>query len=257
MVMVLQLSAQPSPKQNAEAAKRVWEEVIKAKGGRERLYAIRTLGIRYEGTERRWLRNITWNGRRAIEFPYRVWRRGQDAPFQADRPGLSSHLVMDAETRVGWVYGSPEHIKPSIVSAVVKNNICDAAENYLLETKWYQPKIVGLSETKWFGRNVLVIYAETCSGSSAYLIDPETKLPVGLVYLWGMKLESSPPIPNQTGPMIGRGFENYESVDGVQLPRKTTLGNMTFEMNRQYPKSLFTTPPVPSDWGPWPPPKSK
>lgn len=256
-VLVSHLSAAEEPKRNLEAAKRTWETVIAAKGGRDRLHGIRTLGVRYEGTDKRFLSTASWYGRIAYELPNRVWGRGQDAPFRRDMPGLFSLRAMDAEAGVGWDLGSgsknePKQYGSKIVSALVANKVCEANELYLLETKWYQPKIVALSETTWRGRQVIVIYVASCNGSAAYLIDPHLRLPVGFVYLSGKKIEGMPPIPQQTGPSLGYAFQDYVSVDGVQLPSQTTLGHMTYEINREYPRSLFSTPPQLSDWGPWP-----
>lgn len=254
---------------NVEAVRREWESVIAAKGGRDRLFNVHSFGVSYESS----YRGQRWYGLEAYSFPLRVWARSRNLPPGHHIPAMIE--VLNGEKGVGWaaIGGSTDqrttprlawdsrvpsehgwvYTDPAQVIKEAKSKTCQAVVLYLLETKWYQPEIVAADESTWIGKDVLVIYVKSCDGPAAYVIDPKTKLPVAYIFFgireFGAEL---PPLPKRYEFGLSR-FDDYVAVDGLLMPRKTTYGEMKYEINRDYPDSLFTKPPQLSDWGPWPP----
>lgn len=266
---------------NPTAAKEVWESVIAAKGGRERLHAVRTFGVRMKGG--------TWYEpgyqMRAYEFPSKVWMRtGPIEPFVGaydSERRMGAYVVRHYRElhapKKGQVEDSGQTSDPVMVKRDVDGENCYAIRNFLLETSWYRPEIVAVTEMKWRGQDAFVLYVNGCSNAYAYIIDAKTRLPSEVIGFlttgkrWDEK--NLPPIPSPECPnkrdnphcySSGPQFEDYVSVEGVMLPKRLghRFGNgnerlwaddkMTYEINREYPDSLFMTPPTLSDWGPWP-----
>ena len=242
---------------NVKTARHAWESVIEAKGGRNLLHSVRTLGVRsqYDGTQGlRSFHSYSWQ---VYDFPSRVWIRAVDPPYQANLPPLLNLESWDAETGLGW-FVDPNIVTKATDSAtatkMAKEESCKATELFLLESKWFQPEIVAVDESKWIKKDALVIYVKSCSGPAAYVVDPKTRLPLAFILFpisqFGDEL---PPLPTKYRYGVWR-FDEYALADGIMMPRKTGFGETSYEINHNYPRSLFTQPPESSDWGPWPPP---
>ncbi|HWR37705.1 MAG TPA: hypothetical protein VN622_17725 [Clostridia bacterium] len=250
-------SSKPSPERNVEAAKKVWESVIAAKGGRDRLHAVRTLGVRLDGGR-------DWYQLYAFEFPSKVWKRtGPDEPVVKVLDGergtgafVGRHFKKLHSPRKGQVEVSIAAINPENVKLSVEAEVCYAVVHFLLETAWRRPEIVALDETVRLGKPVLVVYVNDCFGGAAYVIDPVTKLPSEYINFDVRRIgDKLPPLPQASRSSVGR-LDNYVAIDGIMLPGRTygREGKMTYEVNRDYPESLFHTAPTLSDWGLWAPP---
>lgn len=270
---------------NVQDAKREWETVMAAKGGREKLWSVKTLGVRYQVVK---AGRVIGYGREAYDFPSRVWLRYQDPPYRRGMRMSPTIEVLSGDAGIGWIRTDTDYRElarevprnqhgwiitdrglkagdPGTAEKDASGEVCRASTLYLLETKWYQPEIVAVDESKWIGKDVLVIYVKSCDGPAAYAIDPKTKLPLAYVFFalreFGTEL---PPLPKRNELGVYR-FADYVDVSGLLMPGLATppgmglatLDEMKFEINRQYPDSLFTKPPKLSDWGPWPPPSQK
>jgi hypothetical protein len=260
LIALFGCTASYASQRNVEAARRAWESVIEAKGGRNLLQGVRTLGIQSQYDGAQGLRSFRSYSRQVYEFPSRVWIRGVDPPYQ---PNLSPLLILeawDADAGIGWLTNGTSVPKPrdfATITKMAKEKSCKTAELFLLESKWYQPEIIAVDESKWMKKDALVIYVNSCSGPAAYVVDLQTRLPLAFILFpisqFGDKL---PPLPTKYRYGVWR-FDEYAPVDGIMMPRKTGFGDTTYEINREYPRSLFTKRPEVSDWGPWPPPAKK
>lgn len=246
--------------QNTEAAKRAWEKVIAAKGGRERLMGVRTFAVLDEWHGKRRKHDPGGYGRTVFEFPSKYWHRGHGLYFRRDVPGFLMQKVANVDESIMWDFYNGENHYENVtkekVQKFIKEMTCRVVPLYLPETRWYQPTVIALDEMRWYKKDVLVIYVISCFGPAAYVIDPATNLPLFYTILPRADFEKElPAIPERVG--IGDWmFADYISVEGVMLPKKVSgLGDMTYEINREYPNSMFTKQPELNDWGPWPPPE--
>jgi len=260
VIIPLLSAAQLNSTKKSETARRLWESTIQAKGGHDRLQRVTSLGILSENTWQKGFRSFHSYSRKVFDLPSKVWIRALDLPYQLDVPSILIMEALDIDTERGWtkVQGAPPQLlEPDKVQKLVKYQVCEMTQLYLLESSWYQPRIVALDESKWMGQNVFVLYVDGCWGPAAYVIDPASRLPIAFakfpINQFGDEL---PQLPERSGYGVWL-LDDYGAVDGIQLPSKTNLGNTKYELNKKYSLSLFTTAPAESDWGPWPAPDQK
>jgi hypothetical protein len=209
---------------HAAGPQEVWEQAVKAKGGRDRLHSVHSLAIYMKPAEVQLTGPLTnW----LCVFPDRF--------FEFDQPGGSKHAMVVDETadRVAIdATGEPRnarHLTPAEHDRLALNQLV-----FLLESAWLQPRPVEVRH------NVLVVEA---SGRTYRLFLNNESLPERI---------QSPPIPGQK-PKIQYEYklQHYRDFQGVMLPaRIASTGRLhewtwdvDYEIDAKFNPKLFERMP--------------
>ena len=244
--------------QSVDKAKELWEKVIVAKGGRENLYAIKTLVVSTK----------PHNSKAGEEFsnskyeelfvlPNKWWWWLDERPdfsldiWQYDFGKETAYEVREVFEQVKVITrNAPElpesfNEKANLISDkrfnYVKQKYFKHKLLYLMETKSFQPTIVGMRYAKLNGQDNIVIETSKGELKIEYFIDPKTYLPNRVeMKTW---IES-------TISYYEDGFflEDYIEVNGVKFPQVIRRGNKTdtkttYQVNVKYDENLFSKPP--------------
>lgn len=219
-------------------ARTVWERVIEAKGGRERLREIEVLLMTqpHPDSPDRFRYVDLW------VFPDRWWR------WMDDRGGYLGLTVSNFDgTGSWWAYEfdrdvlAPRGIEWTPLHPDFRNRLVEAQAMFLLETRWFQPDLLALDIRRNRGSDYYVITADV-GERVEYYIDMETFLVsrVGPVADYGLIV-------------VGTwDMEDYAPVDGIMMPARVesdygaTL-RWRFAFNVDYDPDLFVRQPVPED----------
>ena len=218
---------------HAAEPQEVWEQAVKAKGGRDRLRSVHSLAVYMKpaevnlaGPPTNWL----------CVFPDRYFE------FEARSIGSQHAMVVDgAAGRVAMdATGIPRNARP--LPAAEHDRLALNQVVFLLESAWLQPRPVAVR------RNVLTVEA---AGRTYELFLDSASLPERIV---------SPPVPGQK-PKIQYEYklQRYRDFQGVMLParivRITRLQEGTwdvdYEIDAKYNPKLFERMPNLAD-GPEP-----
>ena len=252
-ILVVPLSAHPSnPIQDSNRAQAValWEEVIKAKGGRGRLHAIKNLLIvsKVKVDARRQVDLM--ETRRLYVLPDRAW-------LQATTPALGFSIearVSSIEDGICRVTVSPKHANVRSVSPCLLTewgtHLMQDPIVYLLETQWLQPKLTGTRVEEISNKRVDVIEAEINGMRVDFYLDGKTRLPFKLVTNQANGVAQS-----TRHVVLTVKLEDYANVAGIQMPRKIiresaarpsmvsrSIEQAEYSFDVEYKKSLFDEP---------------
>ncbi len=237
------------PDSNRSQSAALWEEIIKAKGGRERLHAIQNVLM----VSRVSIEAPQWPGlsetRKLYVLPDQAWLRASSS---------QSGVVLEAsiqsiERKLCTVKISPAQAAPVTSPCSLSMwdlHLIQDPVIYLLETRWTQPKLLGTRAEGTGNNRVDVIEAEINEFPVDFYLDRKTRLPFKLV------------ISRSRGatPLSVRGAEtvtlsDYTSVDGIQMPRTIVresaarpsivtrhVEDAQYSFNVPYDKSLFVIP---------------
>lgn len=227
-------------------AERLWEQVIKVKGGREKLHSITNMMKMMPGKKPNNIRLQLY------VYPNKYWEWNEDKDFHdylfitmvnldlgvflvAGHDGLSKY-----DKNVNEVYRT-EYSEGNLMET----------NRFLLETRWAQPKPVRVTRQKF--RNEMLDVIETHFPGKAeyyqdkredFYVDPETLLVKAIVLYYKGR-------PN--GYYI---FDKYTTVDGIQMPtgfddiirieniNKPSYTPLNFRFNIEYDRELFERPPT-------------
>lgn len=209
----------------------LWERIVEAKGGRERLYQVESLSISYEYAEnspsselyvfpdKSWM----WEDRRKTVFGLNVtsknfqqgfwyWVVGHDVPNNAKKLKLTSKAEAEFD-------------KPYLV--------------YLLECKWFKPKLVKVSESRLGLRKVFLLEARVDQFRVGIHVDKDSFLPLRIGYY-----------TRETGDdqFMWYGLDDYREVAGIMLPHSISYEGKGWvptkiEVNVRYDPRVFERPP--------------
>ncbi|HEY0408343.1 MAG TPA: hypothetical protein VGC89_21590 [Pyrinomonadaceae bacterium] len=222
----------PQPQAGTQAeAQRLWELAIAAKGGRQRLYAVRNMLISTTGGSKYHTVDLH-------VFPDKFWSwAGEPEPL-----GQSANMY-NLEQRVAYSSNSG---RPGAAAVKLHESnlgggrieLVDAQLFYLMETQWVKPTLVGVSsgEVGWHRADVVRTQFE--GRTIDYYLDRKTHLPLKVALVD----ESN-----------GREYmyetqSDYANIDGIQLPLKVDTrgtGNLSnsYQFNVEYDQQLFERPP--------------
>ena len=253
-----------------EAAK-FWELAIAAKGGRERLDAIRNFVVSSKSRFRSTPRSDVAAGiieENLYVLPGRWWN------FEDYRPGKMGLRinVLDFDRNIHWHVNPAETLAgpPRLdVFEDFKYRFKQAQFLYLLETKWAKPTLVGARTASIDGNEYDVIQTviaeremrravrdkstqrlelEVIGGERAVraevYLDRKNHLPVRIV------------IDGKAARGSGKGeldavciLDDYADFGGIQMPRRVNCGDQenrtSYHFNVDYNESIFEHPPTP------------
>ncbi len=241
------------------AAEALWNQAVQAKGGRDRLRAVRNLVVTTHGSFPNSARpDLTNTVQQLYVFPSRFWQ-----VVEVTRPGELGHLaIFDVERRMGWGtrgrFPDRQGIVDSYVYRILKGQFF-----YLLETAFLQPEPVAIRSGR-VGR-VDVDIVETKLPETAatmdtmtinrveYYLDRETHLPIRIVVF---ETVSIPPGVRDRFPQDVVSSEwaytlgGYTDVDGLQMPTVVNSegavpekSTYSYRINVDYDERVFTEPP--------------
>ncbi len=252
-------ASQPTAGSDTKAeAEALWNQAVQAKGGRDRLLAVRNLVVTihtaFVNSPRPDLTDGT--GQQLYVFPSRYWQAGEDK-----QPGALWRLtIIDVERRVGWGNQGRLPGRQSFVDEFVYRML-RGQFFYLLETAFLQPEPVATRPGR-VGRVEVDIVETRLPETDAtmdtqtihrveYYLDRETHLPIRIVVF---RTVSSPPRPRHPAKDYAREeaytLGGYTDVDGIQMPtvvnwERTNREKNTYSyrFNVDYDERIFTEPP--------------
>ncbi len=241
-----------------KAAQELWEKVIEAKGGRENLYAIKTLVVSSKPSNSETKKEVKnskyeelfvlpdkwwwWLDERP-DFSLDIWQYdfGKEIVYEVRevfeqikvRTRNVSELPASFDKKVRLI--SDERFNS------VKQKYTEHILLYLMETKSFQPTIIGMRNERVGGQNIIVIETSEGQLKTDYFIDPKTYLPNRVeIKTW---IESTKSYYED-----GLFLEDYTEVNGVKFPQVIRRGRKsdmktTYQVNVKYDENLFSKPP--------------
>ena len=208
--MVISLcTAQPqgAPSEERELAERIWEQMIAAKGGRERLYGVKTM-VRESRSYVRFANPRFPNGEihrvLAFAFPDREW-----VWIDSGKTIFGSTVIWGDLTKgfgyIGFQDGETRRdsdLRGNETSLKLTQLV------YLNETRWLQPKPIGVLRGKEIPRGVEAIETMLLDERVDFWISRTDHLPVRIIDYWH----------NQYTHVLEPGytfdFSDYHEIDG-------------------------------------------
>lgn len=244
---------------NVEQAKELWEKVIKAKGGRENLYAIKTLVVSTNPSNSKDPKEIT-NSKYEELFvlPDRWWWWLDERPefsldiWQYDFGKEIVYEVRDVFEQIKVRTRNVSELPASFDKKVrlisderfnyVKQKYSEHILLYLMETKSFKPNIVGMRYAELDGQESIVIEIRKDNLKIEYFIDPKTYLPKKWKKSIWFDYKKAFGVEDEIW------FEDYVEINGVKFPQVIRRGEKTemkttYQVNVKYDENLFSKPP--------------
>jgi hypothetical protein len=236
----------------ADRAEDVWAAVLAAKGGVERLQAVRSVvvetAVRFQNSP---IADVASGERttRVDVFPDRSWA------FVDHRPGSMgvTATVWNGDLWHLWSFRDGQRAEDRRLAAtttVHAEGIERTQYIYFLQTRWVRPQPLTVARAG----NKTTLKARWKDWDLTYRIDRRSNLPASL--------DADRDVPNSRQPSQPRHehkhweFADYTGVGGIQLPKRvrfdTNWGTATFQVNPEVDPDLFEHAPVdvhsPDDW---------
>lgn len=222
------------------SAKDLWARALVAKGGAERLHAIRNFVITESAPLAPTRFAAQGNAVIVCEPPGRWWE------FLDYRPGLLglSTEVLDLERGLHFHSEGADSRRGSIRPADLDGTLSRmvyAQLVYFMETAVVRPRIGKAEVIDGFD----VVHSELGDNAVSFYLDRRTHLPIHVEVIRTLTIEGVTPRKGQ----LRRWYtlEKYTEISGLQIPTRVGLGgdfaNATVEVNVDLDPELFDTPP--------------
>lgn len=242
--------------QNAEKAKELWEKVIEAKGGRENLYAVKTLAVStksYSPSDREEFRENNFEEFYILPDKFWWWMDG-NAGFSLEIRQYDFSSGMGYEIHEGSQLSTNRRLSVSVSNANMSELKSDKRFNfikqkfeekqilYLMETSWLKPQVEEVSTIKKGSKKVEIIKVSYGKQKFEFSIDSETYLP--------SKVEIKTWIKSTKSFYEDALFlEDYVEINGVKFPQVIRRGKKietktSYQVNVKYDENLFNTLPT-------------
>lgn len=260
-------------------ARRLWELAIEAKGGRERLEAIRNMVV--SGENHLYLLGFRVRRNRQpkyvtfYSFPDKFWE------WDDNRPSIFGLLILMKNYETNMYYCAPNHIRGDRLQPLdvesdgrvwMKKQYLDQPQLItFMETKWIKPvpvraakgyldkkwvKIIAPDDRKKHKHPVDIVQTHVLDGRVDFVLDAQTHLPVRIGFYMRWYANSYGGHDEQVNTdevyWICR-IEKYAEVDGIKIP---SAEETEVRFNVDYNKDIFSVPTTVED-GPdaWKPKK--
>ena len=251
LVTNVNASARFGPQESTrEEARRLWEQAIAAKGGRERLYEVGNMEV---SARAQFKKDLFHSGELRFEdfyvFPSKHWSWSDERAT-----GLFPLAVewVDLERSLAYLTyaDDPESPRKGAITPFKSSFFIKTQLVYLMETPWLKPVPVK-TRTEHIGfKKVDVVETSVERDRVDYYLDRTTHLPVRVVTHYASK--------NETGLTRTYVLEEYKEVNGIQMPHTVNAQGLkqrvTYQINVPYNKELFECPPTieagPDAWRP-------
>src|SRR5919205_367267 len=211
LTLVTKASAQAQTER--ERARQLWEEAVRAKGGRERLRSIKSLLITSDIYARAARGSNTKDAVRLYAMPGRAWVYTYTEEFDVKIDAL----VLNKERGLCLSTLAPAHgvngLSPCVPETWTQYLIQDSFI-YLLETEWVRPAPVRARAEGKFD----VVETEVGRLRADFYLSRKTRLPARVVTEW------MGGVGRATGSLGAMEvlLEDYAEVEGVWMPRRVT-----------------------------------
>lgn len=244
--------SEPAPANEEEvAATALWERMIEAKGGRDRLHGVETLvetirqHLAFRPSPK--FKNGDELYVQAMAFPDRIWR------WQDARPTVFGMSIWVTNVSTGFQYlvYPGNDVRKSASLRGEANGLQDAQITIFNETRWVRPKPVRIRTDKEIPRSMTVLETEWDGCRWDFWIQEKDHLPARILKYEPASWDSNHIIVSYYD------FADYRSVDGIQIPHKTSVRyveskpvsftSATFILNPRLREDLFSTIPRSED----------
>lgn len=250
LILGATLFVQPAPGQkqsgsiDVSRARLLWDEMIAAKGGREKLNQVSDLVVR--------MRTDCPNDE-AMVLKYFFWKRVSTETLWvfpdrfyfvtlgvAEDPGDANFNLYNGDARKFWSFfpgmKTPREFSSEASLKFAKNRVLRAQIMYLGETRWVKPAPVGYSRQRIHLRAVDVVHTRLDDISADFYLDRQTHLPLKVatnLSFGGQVLHSSQ----------GYVLSDYTSISGIRFPLKMAAGlcraQLGYDVNASLRSELF------------------
>jgi hypothetical protein len=223
----------------AQRAESIWDDAVQAQGGREKLLEISSLAItssQGKSVSLYVLPNKWWSWEDTRPSPFGVMMRMEDYSTNRNYRGQNGQRNVELTPIV------EERLKQSLDDK--GNVVWMPGATFLLESRWWRPKILGLRSDTVRGTNVNVVETEQFGIRTDYYLDAKSHLAVKRVNSWKDRDGK-----DQTS--ITELFD-YVRIDGIMLPSKVIWPGSSVKqtiavlVNPKYATGIFTAAPAPA-----------
>lgn len=232
-----------------QAATVLWESALAAKGGRDRLTAVRSFAIRETGTFKHPVRGVASGvvDQIVCALPHGWWE------FADYRPGEMGYSVRVADAAAGSGWASSGGAPPAPFrrpDTFIGFRMRLLQVVYFLETSAVRPKPVSASRVKLRSRAIDRVVVRIDDDPVTVYLDATTHLPLRIEAIYRTTLPPPRPDVRPSGGVTYRqDLEHYTDIGGLRLPSAIRRGDDRFdvhiEVNPDYDPSIFTGPPAP------------
>jgi hypothetical protein len=219
-----------------QEAQRIWEQAIAAKGGRDRLYAVRNMvaSSRWEYRTSS-SKRVTARQEQVFAFPSKYWFWNDLRP---DVFGLSVEMY-NYETKMYYQINPGEpHSRPvPIVDTQSPNvSLMNAQLFYFLETKWLKPTLLRASKGKVGVRAVDVVQTVVNDERVDFAFDQETHLPIRISEYGNGTTRTS---------LFVQYLSDYVEISGIKIPltlkddENDRADKESIQINVEYNEDIF------------------
>ncbi|MGD9629824.1 MAG: hypothetical protein AB7V18_11315 [Pyrinomonadaceae bacterium] len=227
------------PNNTKKEAERIWELMIEAKGGRDRLHKIETIVKHGEGSYYAGLKKIKSHTVDVIVFPNKWWTWADDRPSVFGLRMTMYNFDINRQYVVQF-NGVPAEWGLETIEAGNRRFAGMTFSCYLLpENKYWKPTVEGLSIGRVGSNKVDVIQTRLNGNRVDFSLDKKSHLPVKISFF-------------QVNPKDNadhRSYETYlsEYVDnqGIRVPTKVDNQKYRYQFNVEFNEEIFTKPPLP------------
>ena len=225
-----------SDDETAAHARELWEKVLVAKGGRERLRKITNLYIAAD--QGHGYRQLTFNVFPDYRFDFSYDPKGENTSIEVSnaRKGIVWwQVINEAKPREYEVEDVYLNLLPQVI--------------YLLVTSDVDPVPLRLRKERMGLERVDVIEVDAQGLRVDYYIDPKTHLPLRAVLPQGLRARNRGNMDHIVT------LDDYAVIDGVMMPHKVThtftysaeklVDRLKFEINAAYDPQVFEDAPTP------------
>lgn len=236
LLAVTSARAQVEDRTNRARAEQLWEQAIKAKGGRDRLHSITNVHISEKGGFLCcWgfgYREYVYEG--VVVFPSKSWEWDDQ---RGTVFGFTIHLH-NFDKNIHQSLNKSGAVVP--IERPSNMQITRLQLHLLMETKWVRPIPVDSHVDKREGREVDIVETKVTgltwyNDKVEFVLDRKTHLPREVVYHWttrdGRQLSGGVPL------------SKYISVAGLKVPSHIGRQQFKYEFNVEYDEKIFETPP--------------
>jgi hypothetical protein len=220
-------------------AERIWDQAIEAKGGRERLYAVRNVVISSKGIYRTsHNRGNTIRQEEFYVFPDKFWAWSD---YRPDVFGLRVEMV-NWETKAHYLV-SPDapRDEPRGMPTGGSDQIMEGRIYYLLETKWLKPVVMKAIKGRVESRLVDIVRTKVYDQLTDFVFDRESHL------LVQVRTYHGPDTSKKPADVVT--FSDYTEANGLKVPRKVVFDDgmayeVSFQFNVTYDPGVLLNPPT-------------
>jgi hypothetical protein len=226
-------------------AAKIWEKVIEAKGGHERLQSVKTLVVSQKTSYYHGFHKYSIRGEHLYVFPNKYWMWDESSVF-----GLSVSMTNHENgTTYTTNYNGIEPFRLNQLSDERQkgfNNLAGTTPHLLIESKWNKPAPERASCAKIDGKESLVVQTRLLRWRIDFVIDQKSYLPTQVITYRDDNGE----------PSVTR-LSGYMPVDGIMMPTRVSYDGdspykCSYQINIDYDESIFRrAPPEGSGPGAW------